>query len=1055
MIGREDTFDSMATLFYRKPRILTLVVGLVIVAGLTSLSVLPRMEDPLIGQRAGLVSTRMLGADAKRIEALVTEPLEDRLQKVEEIKKLTSESRPGISTIQIELREDVMETDEVWSDVRAKISDVIPALPDEALRPVFDEIEVRAYALIVNVCWDSNEEPSWGVLRRLAKQLEDELQAIGGTEVVERFADPGEQITVELDPNAIADLRLGASEIAQAIGQFDAKNAAGLMRSGSQNVVLEMANQFDDVSRIAEAVIRVGTDGEVIRLADVATLHRGAADPLPRMAIVDGRPAVSLGAMVRRGERLDRWRPKAQQAIERFRESLPSGVLVAISLDQSRYVDSRLSTLAVNLIIGAAAVMAVVFLLMGWRSAVVVAAALPLSMLTVLFGLRVLGIPIHQMSVTGLIIALGLLIDNAIVAVDEVNRLIREGHRRIDAVRHTVGQLTVPLVGSTITTALAFAPIAIMPGNAGEFVGSIAVSVILAISASLFFALTVIPALAAYLIRTNPGAHNGLADDGFSSRRLEQVYRWCLTWLLARPIRAIGFSLVLPITGFLLARTLPEQFFPPSDRDQFHIQLELPVDASITSTRNAAAKLDQLLSKIGADHISWYFGESAPMFYYNVINNRRGVPNFANAIVQLDSSVGMRQRLRQLQIQADRLVPEARVLVRQLEQGPPFEAPIEIRLFGPDLDRLEELGDEVRHLLSSATEVIHTKAQLNETLTTVSFDVRASDARLAGLGAKDVSRQLFALLEGVQAGTVLEDTEQVPVVVKVGEQDRNRVQAIHALTLEGQGGRQIPVQSVADLSFENEVAVIPRMNRRRMNLVSGFVTAGTLPSVSLVEFEQTLAATGFQLPPGYTMEYGGETSQRDDALGNLMANTGVLAVLMVASQVLSFGSFRYATIIFVVAFCSCGLGMVGLWCGGFPIGFMAIIGVMGLIGISINDSIVVLASLQNAAPQSAAGLKSVMPVNAIVEIVVRCTRHVLATTLTTIAGFMPLILDGGEFWPPLAVAIAGGVVGATLLALVFVPATFQIVQRQKVRYRQTRRVDDRDVPPEFTSVATS
>ncbi|TWU03002.1 efflux RND transporter permease subunit [Stieleria varia] len=1015
-----------STLFYRNTRAMFLVLGMVAVSGLTSLSLLPRMEDPVIGQRAGLVATRMPGADAQRIEVLVTEPLEERLQEVEQIKKITSDSRPGISTISIELREEVMETDEVWSDVRAKINDAIADLPPEAARPVFDEIDVRAYALITAICWQDGTPPNWTILRRLAKQLEDDLRAIPGTEIVDRFADPGEEITVELDPDQAARLALSAADVARAMNASDAKNSAGLLHAGDNDVVIELANQFLMADRIGETLIRSGRDGEMVRLSDVATVRRGTPDPLPRMAIVDSMPAVSLGVLVRPGERIDLWRPKVQETLDDFAAQLPAGVTLDIPLDQSHYVEQRLSSLAVNLVLGATAVVFVVLLLMGWRNAIVVALSLPLSALTVLFGLRVLEIPIHQMSVTGMIIAMGLLIDNAIVAVDEVTVGIRKGKSRIDAVRDMVNHLALPLAGSTATTALAFAPIAMMPGNAGEFVGSISVSVILAISASLFFALTIIPVVAARFTplpddeftRQRKGALQRIWQSGVSSRRMTRVYKSTLQWLLVKPYRAIVLGLVLPVMGFAVASQLPEQFFPPADRNQFHIQLELPVDASITATAETAERISQMVSDAGAVKISWYFGESAPMFYYNVINNRRGVPSFANAIVQMKSAEGIGETLRTLQKRADELVSDGRVLFRQLEQGPPFDAPIEIRLFGPDLDRLAEIGDEVRLALASAPDVIHTKSPLNETLPTITFDVREADARLAGLQPSDVSSQLYDLLEGVRAGSILEDTEQIPVVVRVGNQRRSKVQAIHSLQLQA-AGRQLPIESVADVSLQSEIAVIPRLNRRRMNLISGFITAGTLPSVSLAEFERRLEQRGFELPNGYTMEYGGEASQRNDAVGNLMANVGVLAVMMVAVLVLSFGSFRLAGMILVVAACSGGLGMLALWIGGYPFGFMAIIGIMGLIGVAINDSIVVLAALQQRSSEQ------VMTLSTVIDTITDCTRHVIATTLTTIAGFTPLIIDGGQFWPPLAFAIAGGVSGATLLALAFVPAVYR------------------------------
>lgn len=1034
--------SDWATFFFRDSRALFLLIGMIVVSGLTSIAVLPRMEDPVLAKRVGLVATRLPGADAKRIESLVTEPLEDRLQDIEEIKQIKSESRPGISTITIELLDEITATDQVWSKVRGKIDEAIAVLPDAASRPVFEEMDVRAYAMIVGVTWDFDGPVNWALLRRYAKLLEDVLQEVPGTEVVDRFADPGEEITVAIKPEKAAALGLSGRDVADQLRSSDAKQSAGLLRGQDQELILELANQFEESAPIADTLIQSGVRGQMTRVGDIATISRGVPDPLPRYASINGKPAVALGAMVRNKQRIDLWRVQVGEQLAKFEEQLPAGLKLDILLDQNQYVASRLSSLAGNLVLGAMAVVMVVLALMGWRSALVVAMALPLSGLTVLFGLRVLGIPIHQMSITGMIIAIGLLIDNAIVVVDEVVAEIRAGHRPIDAVGRTVRQLMIPLAGSTVTTALAFAPIAMMPGPAGEFVGSIAISVMLAIFASLFFSLTVIPVVAAKFVGAGQatgdkpakagsvrraGPMMTLLANGFSSQPVARTYRHGLSFLLAKPMRAFAVSAALPLIGFGLFSQLSEQFFPAADRDQFHVLLELPSEATIASTERAADKVTELLTQAGARKVSWFFGESAPVFYYNITGSRRGVPNFGSAIVQMDSPEGLRDVLRDLQVKADQSVPAARVLMLQLEQGPPFAAPLEVRLFGPDLERLQILGDQVRVVMASVGEVTHTKSLLAETLPTVTLNVDEAAARSVGLSPADVSDQLFGQLEGADAGRILEETEQIPVRVRVGNDRRASIGDLSGLELT-RGDIRVPVASVASVTLEPQIAVIPRMNRRRMNQVDGFITAGTLPATSLSEFQNRLDAAGFELPTGYSLEYGGEASQRNQAVGNLMANVGVLVVMMIATLVLSFRSFRLAAVILVVAVASVGLGMIGLWLGSYPFGFMAIIGTMGLIGVAINDSIVVLAALRAAKSEPSRG-GGELSLDEVTDVTVKCTRHVMATTLTTIAGFTPLIINGGLFWPPLAVAIAGGVSGATLLALCFVPAAYRLIHR--------------------------
>lgn len=1013
-------------------RMLILIVGLVVVAGLTSMSILPRMEDPVLVKRVAMVVTRLPGADAARVEALVTEKLEDELRDIKEIKELRSQSRPGLSNITIELLDQVIESDTVWAKVRSRVEDAIPSLPAQASRPKFDDLEVRAYARIVSVVWDLDTEPDYAVLRRTAKKLQDVLQVMPGTEAVDRFADPGEEILVEIEPQQAAALGLSAADVAAQLRGFDVKDAAGQIRGSELDLSLELGNQFLDVGDVKRTDVR-SSDGRFLRLEDIADVSITTPQPLPRLGRHGQRPAITLGVLIRPEVRIDQWSKRADQQIEKFRAQLPSGVSVERVMDQSSYVSARLQSLLGNLAMGGVAVCCVILLLMGWRSAIVVASALPLTMLTVLFGMRVFDIPIHQMSITGLIIALGLLIDNAIVVADEIQVELNHGLSASQAVSKTVRKLAIPLLGSTLTTAFAFAPIALMPGPAGEFVGSIALSVMMAIFASLIYSLTVIAAFAALFSKVSfaSAARNrsdsrlwSVLETGWAPRWLSKFYRRGLAVAVEHPKSSLLASMLLPFLGFAVAPTLTEQFFPPSDRDQFHIEVELATGASIDDTQRIAEKIDQVLADEPIDQVDWYFGESAPTFYYNVVALRKGTPNFGQAIIRVRDVESVSAMIRRLQVELDRKVPDARVLVRQLEQGPPFNAPVEVRLFGPDISRLREMGEKVREILSGVPEVTHTTSLLSETLPKLSLDVDEQSAALAGLTPEQIGQQVQATFDGQLAGSVVQETEELPVRVRVADGVRNSVAGVRSMELIASKDKQqnvLPLRAVADLSLKPETGVIVRLNRRRMNEIGAFLTAGTLPAVALAEFQERLDASGFELPLGYSLEYGGEASKRNDAVGNLMASVGVLMALMVATLVLSFGSFRLAAVIGGVGFLSIGLGLGSLWIFGFPFGFMAIIGTMGLIGIAINDSIVVLATLQEEHGTQPASS------DAIVNTVVGCTRHVVATTLTTVAGFLPLIFGGGQFWPPLAVAIAGGVIGATLLALVFVPSAYRLV----------------------------
>ncbi len=1032
----------MSSLFFDNRRLLVLTISLILVAGMSSYYLLPRMEDPVLTQRAAIINTLYPGASAERVEALVTEKLEEELQEIEEIKEMRSSSRSGISTVTIELKDNVYEVDEVWSRVRAKIDDAEPLLPVASREPDFELLEVSAYASIVALVWDLPGEPNYAILRRQAETLEDRLRAIHGTREVDTFGDPREEIIVEIQQDELAALGLTVREVAAQLQASDAKVSAGMLRSDEGNFIMEVDAELQTLERIRSLpiVIDRSEGARFVGLGDIATVTKDIVRPQRSFALVDGKPAIALGSLVKSEKRVDHWTGAFNRTIDEFRAEMPDGVQLNTIFEQNHYVENRLATLLRNLLLGATAVVAVVWFMMGWRSALVVGAALPLASLMVLAGMRFLGLPMHQMSITGLIIALGLLIDNAIVMVDEVRERIADGETRHDAVGKSVRHLAVPLLGSTVTTALSFAPIALMPGPAGEFVGSIAISVILAVFSSLVLAMTVTPALMAILDNhRQPNTRRRWWNDGISHAGLTERYRSTLDVVFHRPLLGIGIGVVLPIAGFVAASTLAEQFFPPADRDQFQIQLTMPAQTSIgRTTEIAQAARARLLAHPEVTDVQWFVGESAPPFYYNMLANRAGVAQYAQALVQVTSADGVRDLIRELQSELTAAFPAAQFLVRQLEQGPPFDAPVELRLYGPDLAVLRDLGNEIRAVMAETPHVVHSTASLAEALPKLAIQVDEQQARLAGLDHTAVAEQLDAALEGATGGSVLEATEELPVRVRVSNRRRGQMSEIAALDLlpgamsNGTRG-QVPLSSLAEVTLQPEVALIPHFNTLRMNEVQAYITAGVLPADVLADLQSRLVESEFKMPVGYRYEVGGEASKRDDAIGNLLSSVGVLLVLMVATLVLSFSSFRMAGLIGAVAVLSVGLSLGALAAFGYPFGFMGIVGTMGLIGVAINDSIVVLAALRED-PQAREGDPA-----AVRDVVVRSTRHVLSTTMTTIAGFMPLILGGGGFWPPLATSIAGGVSGATILALYFIPSGYVLAMCRGCREREESR----------------
>lgn len=1028
---------SLVQPFLKMQRLTVLVIALSITMGLAAILTLPRQEDPMPRERFATVVTPFPGASARRVESLITEPLEDAIQEVAEVFELKSFSRVGVSVVTINLQDSVMDTEEIWAIVRNKVNDAAASLPPSAGQPQLDVQLLPAVTLLVSVTErDQSGRVSLGLLGRLARQLKTQLNNVSGTEEVELYGEPKEEIQVTLDPIAAASAGITAGDVSAALARADAKTPAGLLRDEGGTLIVEVAGELNSLARVSQVPIRLGAEGQALRVGDVAMVERKIQNPPDTMAFLSGKRGIAVGATMQPDLRVDQWAKTARGVVDQFAQDLPPDIAVDIIIDQSKYTQGRLIELAINFLMGIGLVVSILFALMGWRSALLIGVSLPLSVCIVLGALSVLGIPLHQMSVTGTIIALGLLIDNAIVVVDDYNLLRNRGARRLDAARQAVGHLQVPLLASTVTTALTFAPIMLMPGGAGDFVGTMAVTVILAIFSSLFLSLTVVPALAAFVDLRKASADAVRENTGLHLPQLASQYRAFLNYTVQHPRRVAAICLVPPLLGFALASQLDEQFFPPVDRDQFQVQLNLPADSPIDETLDTLKDIDAILDSYGEAVIKrdWFVGENPPKAFYNIILNNDGLPSFAAAIVTTQSADATAKLLPDLQPRLMREIRNAEALVLPFDQGPPVPAPLEVRILGDDLEAIRAVGEEIRTVMSQSKNVTYTRARIAGGRPKAFLKV--DEAALTGLGLRltDVTQALRNDLEGSVGGSVLEDREDMSVRVRLGNEERASVERLLARQITGRGANgpvPIPLSAVATVSVLPEEASIARFNRMRSNTVQGFVLPFTLPSIALKDFQQRLEAANIALPPGVKLQFGGESETQSQAIGNLMSSVGVLMVIMVGVIILTFNSFRFAAVIMSVALLSVGIAFIPLFLFGQPLGFMAIIGAMGLIGLAINGAIVVLSALRsNDAARQADPM-------AIRETVVDCTRHIVGTTLTTIAGFLPLIIWGENFWKPLGLAIAGGVLGSSILALFYVPAMFTWIARTKTKRRSS------------------
>ncbi|MCA3450739.1 MAG: efflux RND transporter permease subunit [Rhodobacter sp.] len=1013
----------MDTLFFRQPRLVILTLMIILSAGLSSLVSIGRQEDPTITNLFATITTVFPGADPARVEALVTAKIETELRTIPEIAEVSSTSATAISVISVELVETVPPEmiEQLWAQVRDAVDEAQRDFPPGVLEPDFNSDGAGGYAAIFALTL-----PEGFSLTRAAREAEalaDALRRVPGTSLVDLHGLPEEEVLVTLHPDRIAALGLTADAVSDAIRAADAKVQAGRLRGDETDLVLGITGEITSLDRLRAVVLREDAGGRVTLLGDVADITRGPRLPLAEAALFQSQPAILVSAQLGEGLQVDRWMTDVRAAVTAQASGLPWGLAVETVFDQSRYTAERLAAVGVNMAQGVVLVVIVLFVTLGWRAALIVAMVIPVVTLASLATLNALGVPIHQMSVTGLIVALGLLVDAAIVMTDEVGQRLRAGHSRLEAVGKSVRRLTMPLLASTVTTILSFLPLLLLPGPSGDFVGSIATAVIVMLVWSFVVAITITPALSGLWLRQGDGAP---ADPGLTMR----VFRTLLSLSMANPVRTVALSLVLPVLGFLSLPLLTPQFFPGVDRDQFHIEVDLPPGTGIAETLRLVDGIDATLAaEDGIADVAWVVGRSAPAFYYNMVGDRDQAPAFAQALIRTDSPAATERLLARLQTSLPPRFSQARFVIRGLTQGPPVNAPLELRLVGQDVDALRQAGDQLRAYLVRVSSVAMVRTGIAGGAPKLTLAVDEAQARLLGLDLGQVARQMEAGLEGVTGGSLLAGTEELPVRVRLGAGLRGDPVAIGDMPILPPGAAQIaatgafpavPLSTLGTLRLEPSESTINRLNGERVNDVQAYLMPGVLPAVALAEAMALLEAEGYAPPQGIRLQIGGDSDERNSTVQALVAPLGLIITLSIAIVVLTFNSFRLTLIAFAVAGLSAGLSILSLAVFSYPFGINAIIGVIGSIGVSINAALIVLSALQEDA-RASAGDRAAM-----VDVVAGSSRHIVSTTVTTVGGFLPLILGGGGFWPPFAMSIAGGVALSVILAFAFTPQMFAL-----------------------------
>jgi len=1033
--GTEGSSGGLAGFFARPKLFLSLAMvlsGVGVVAWFT----MPREEDPKLLERFGLVVTPYPGADALTIERLVAEPIEDHLAEVPEVKRVESTIRAGVLITNVRLRDDVglAELEPAWDRVEEALDDARRELPEEAHSPDLDRHLFDPEAVVVAL----TGSPDVLELADAAEALRRRLLSVEHVSRVEITGDPGAQITVAFDDATARRLGLDPRQLA---GMLDGRNSTipgGAIQHEGRRVEIRPSADFRTVAEIATTPVPLPS-GAAIPLQTVADVRRMPREPVGERMRLDGSVAVALGVVPEPEIDVIAFGAAVRREIAAFAADHPELVLHEVAFQPAK-VAGRLGELGGSLLLGIGIVAGVLFLTMGARLGTVVASVVPLVTFAAVAVYAAGGGVLHQIAVAALVIALGLLVDNAIVMAELIQRRIDDGLPRAAAAASAIRELALPLGAATGTTLAAFLPMMLSEGPSADFTRAIPLVLILALVVSYGYALVVTPALSALVLR--PSRKHGAAtprqatpgeapadpedDDPGPRGWLERLAGWIGRTSARHPWVVLGVSAGIVIGSSACALLVDFSFFPSSDREQLVVSLELPEGTHLDETDAVARWMEQELAEHPrVSSVASFVGRGVPFFYYNVLR-RPDSPHLAELIVTTDGPEAVTEVQAFVRRAVPDVFPDVIAVPRRLEQGPPVAADVVVRLSGPDLDELSAAAAAVRGVLRGIPGVVDLR--VDEGLGAPTLDVEIDDAAAArrGLVRQDIAVSLLGRTQGLVATAYRAEDDPIPVVVRSRAGEDTPIDELDGLDVSAPGNAATPLGQVASGDVSWTPAVLHHRNRARVVSVLANTADDTTYAAVVGAFEAAMAGPDAPaLPPGVRLEQGGAFESSKESNVSLADKMPYGLLLLVAILLAEFNSFRRVFIVLATA----PLAVMGIWPGlaiaELPFGFVALLGALALIGIVVNGAIVLLDVTERHRRED--GLSTV---DALERAVALRTRPILLTTATTIAGLLPLLFSPSTLWPPLSAAMVSGLSLGTMLTLFVVPSLYRLLFRE-------------------------
>ena len=1010
----------------RYPQVTLVLSGMLFVGGLYTLFTMPRREDPKITIRTGIVAAVYPGATVGEVEDQVTRKIEERLFRFEEVRreKTFSTTRNGMVIINVELNKSVKDPDEFWSKLRLDMAQLkATGLPAGVLGPMVDSDFGDTVAVLIAV-HGGHYGPR--ELKDYAQTVETGLRTIPAVSKIKRIGDQKEEIDIGTSTERLSQYAVNPLRVMQALQGRNTVAYAGRVPAEQSKVPIESGGRLKTEDQIRQITVDVSPTGQPVHIGDLADVERVYKDPT-EYARYDGEQAILLSVEMHEGNNIVDFGNTLRATLKNVQTTLPPDVKLDLVADQPKVVSERIGDFFREFGIAIVAVILVTMLLLPMRVALVSAIAIPVSVSMTFGMLDACGIELHQVSIAALIVVLGMVVDNAIVIVDNYVGLLDRKVPIDEAAERCATEMAVPVLTATLAIIAAFVPLLLITGGVGEFIRALPITVAIALTTSYIVAMLLTPLLARFFIRKGLRDHE--QEDSGEPRKLtpldhmQRYYNKIITWAMQNKKLVLVSSVLAVVAGLGLLSLVPQLFFPLAERDQFVMDVWLPEGSKIEATDAAVRRIEAVLSREPlVKAYTSFLGESAPRFYYNV-NPQAPAANYAQILVNTKKVKGTPQLVAALRTRLAEAAPEAKVFVKELQQGQVMEAPVEVRIVGDDISTLETLGNRVQGVLRHTPGATYIYTDWHEDAWQVGVNVREEVASRMGLTNAIIAQQLAAGFEGAPVTTFWEGDRDVEVVLRLDPAERQSFQNVaDTYVMSPVTGAKVPLEAVASLSPDWQPGRIVRRNGVRTLSVRAFPSGNRLASEILADARKQLDV--MPLPPGCRIDYGGEYENKQEISGE-MRNALLISLVLIFLILL----FQFRTLVDpLVVMAAFPLALPGAALGLLithnTFGFTAFTGILSVGGLVVRNSIILIDYIYE---RMKAGVELEQ---AALEAGERRLRPIFLTSAAAAVGVIPMIVSGSSLWSPLASVIAFGLLGSMFFTLVAIPVLFVVVHRK-------------------------